>query len=244
MEGRGRALLGFFLLAESLAYLPSLVIALNYKIYSVEKDSFSIDSYIPHFKTVSQTEKITLKLNPIYYFDSKSFELSFENEKSVVEIVDLNAQITRYNIVSSTLNCSVLLRYFYLDESSELCYFEKEETYSLKLNDIEMSGEAGVSLVNYDFVISNTNKINLRLNIDYTAFLYKESSLEYITDISADEMLDDKNSPELTLYFARQNESVWDIAKSFSTDSKLIMEENELTSDIIDTRRVLLVPGM
>lgn len=57
-------------------------------------------------------------------------------------------------------------------------------------------------------------------------------------------MLDDKNSPELTLYFARQNESVWDIAKSFSTDSKLIMEENELTSDIIDTRRVLLVPGM
>ena len=56
--------------------------------------------------------------------------------------------------------------------------------------------------------------------------------------------LDDKNSPELTLYFARQNESVWDIAKSFSTDSKLIMEENELTSDIIDTRRVLLVPGM
>lgn len=219
-------------------------IALNYKIYSVEKDSFSIDSYIPHFKTVSQTEKITLKLNPIYYFDSKSFELSFENEKSVVEIVDLNAQITRYNIVSSTLNCSVLLRYFYLDESSELCYFEKEETYSLKLNDIEMSGEAGVSLVNYDFVISNTNKINLRLNIDYTAFLYKESSLEYITDISADEMLDDKNSPELRLYFARQNESVWDIAKSFSTDSKLIMEENELTSDIIDTRRVLLVPGM
>ena len=161
MEGRGRALLGFFLLAESLAYLPSLVIALNYKIYSVEKESFSIDSYIPHFKTVSQTEKITLKLNPIYYFDSKSFELSFENEKSVVEIVDLNAQITRYNIVSSTLNCSVLLRYFYLDESSELCYFEKEETYSLKLNDIEMSGEAGVSLVNYDFVISNTNKINL-----------------------------------------------------------------------------------
>ena len=131
-----------------------------------------------------------------------------------------------------------------MDESSELCYFEKEETYSLKLNDIEMSGEAGVSLVNYDFVISNTNRINLRLNIDYTAFLYKESSLEYITDISADEMLDDKNSPELTLYFARQNESVWDIAKSFSTDSKLIMEENELTSDIIDTRRVLLVPGM
>ena len=49
---------------------------------------------------------------------------------------------------------------------------------------------------------------------------------------------------QLTLYFAKKNESVWDIAKSFSTDSKLIIDENELTSDIIDTRRVLLVPGM
>ena len=57
-------------------------------------------------------------------------------------------------------------------------------------------------------------------------------------------MLDDSNTPQLTLYFAKKNESVWDIAKSFLTDSKLIIDENELTSDIIDTRRVLLVPGM
>ena len=123
-------------------------------------------------------------------------------------------------------------------------YYEKEEIYSLKLNDIEMNGEAGVNLLNYDFVINNTSKINLRLSIDYTAFLYQEENIEYITDISTDEMLDDSNTPQLTLYFAKKNESVWDIAKSFSTDSKLIIDENELTSDIIDTRRVLLVPGM
>ena len=129
----------------------------------------------------------------------------------------------------------MLLRFFYLDENSQLCYYEKEEIYSLKLNDIEMNGEAGVNLLNYDFVINNTSKINLRLSIDYTTFLYQEENIE---------MLDDSNAPQLTLYFAKKNESVWDIAKSFSTDSKLIIDENELTSDIIDTRRVLLVPGM
>lgn len=139
--------------------------------------------------------------------------------------------------------CSAF-KIFYLDEGSQLCYYEKEEIYSLKLNDIEMNGEAGVNLLNYDFVINNTSKINLRLSIDYTAFLYQEENIEYITDISTEEMLDDSNTPQLTLYFAKKNESVWDIAKSFSTDSKLIIDENELTSDIIDTRRVLLVPGM
>ena len=129
----------------------------------------------------------------------------------------------------------MLLRFFYLDEGSQLCYYEKEEIYSLKLNNIEMNGEAGVNLLNYDFVINNTSKINLRLSIDYTAFLYQEENIEYITDISTEEMLDDSNAPQLTLYFAKKNESVWDIAKSFSTDSKLIIDENELTSDIIDT---------
>lgn len=219
-------------------------IAVSYKICSIEKESFSVDSYIPHFKTISQTDKLSIKSNPIYYYDSKSFELTFENDKSIVEIVDLNAQIVKVNVVSSTLNCAVLLRFFYLDEGSQLCYYEKEEIYSLKLNDIEMNGEAGVNLLNYDFVINNTSKINLRLSIDYTAFLYQEENIEYITDISTEEMLDDSNTPQLTLYFAKKNESVWDIAKSFSTDSKLIIDENELTSDIIDTRRVLLVPGM
>ena len=76
----------------------------------------------------------------------------------------------------------MLLRFFYLDESSQLCYYEKEEIYSLKLNDIEMNGEAGVNLLNYDFVINNTSKINLRLSIDYTAFLYQEENIEYITE--------------------------------------------------------------
>lgn len=219
-------------------------IAVNYRIYSIDSNDFSVDSYIPHYKTVNQTDKLLIKANPIYYYDSKSFELTFECEKSIVEIIDLNAQILKANIISSSLNLSVLLRFFYLDESSQMCYFEKEEVYSLKLNDIELSGEAGVSLISYDFVINNTNKINVRLNIDYSAFLYKEETIDYITDITAEEKLDTNDLPQLTLYFAKQNESVWDIAKNFSTDSRLIINENELTSDIIDTKRVLLVPGM
>lgn len=219
-------------------------IAISYKICSIEKENISVDSYIPHYKAVSTNEKFTLKSNPAYYFDTKSFEMTFENEKSIIEIVDLNAQVTRAFISSSTLNCAVLLRFFYHDEEGILCYFEKEEMYTLKLNSVELFGEASVNLLSYDFVINNTNKVNLRLNIEYSAFLYKESTIEYIADINAEEKIENSNACELTLYFARENESVWDIAKTFSTDSRLIIEENDLTSDIIDTRRVLLVPGM
>lgn len=117
----------------------------------------------------------------------------------------------------------MLLRFFYLDESSQLCYYEKEEIYSLKLNDIEMNGEAGVNLLNYDFVINNTSKINLRLSIDYTAFLYQEENIEYITDISTDEMLDDSNTPQLTLYFAKKTKVYGILLRVFQPIQSLLL---------------------
>ncbi|MDE6124775.1 MAG: LysM peptidoglycan-binding domain-containing protein, partial [Eubacterium sp.] len=39
-------------------------------------------------------------------------------------------------------------------------------------------------------------------------------------------------------------EALWDIAKKFRTSVDLIKSENELKDDVIDTRRILLIPGM
>ena len=51
-------------------------------------------------------------------------------------------------------------------------------------------------------------------------------------------------SPALAVYFADKNEKLWDIAKTFRTSIELIKRENELDSDVLDTKRVLLIPGM
>ena len=84
----------------------------------------------------------------------------------------------------------------------------------------------------------------MRLNYTYRAYLYRIQNVDYLTDIEVTGERNNLNMPELTLYFANKNEDVWDIAKSFSTDMSLIMEENNLTSHIVDNKMVLLVPGM
>lgn len=219
-------------------------IVIQYKICSSQKQSLAVDTYVPHYSFTDEKSKLSVKSNPIYYYDTKNTELSFECEKSIVEIIDLNVQILRSYINMSVLNVQILLRFFYYDDTSSLCYFEKDGTCEIKLNDNEYEGEGTATLNSFDFVIGDASKIKLRLSLDYTAYLYTEKTVEYITDINVQERLQNENAYELTLYFASDNESVWEIAKRFSTDTRLIMSENDLSSDKIKGKRVLLVPGM
>lgn len=219
-------------------------ISVNYKICRVCKQAFTVDFYIPRCNSSAEKKSVALKSNPAYFFDSKSLELDFDNEKNIVEIIDLSCEIVKCTVASSEIKLVCALRYFYYDDSSRLCYFEKEQACSLRLADSAADGEARVQITSFDYLIADVNKINLRLNIEYAAFLYEEKTIEYIADISASEKENEAAAPCITLYFADKNEDVWDIAKKFSTDKRLIIDENNLTSDIIDAKRVLLVPGM
>ena len=73
-------------------------------------------------------------------------------------------------------------------------------------------------------------------------FCYKceIQNISVLTDVNETERI--SNTPSLTVYFGKAEESVWNIAKRFSSDENLIIEENALTSDILDADRVLIIP--
>ena len=219
-------------------------IAVNYRVFSVIQNDFITDSYMPRFNTEITREKLFVKEQPKYFCDNRSDELIFESDKSIIEIIDLKPLVESCTVTDSVMNMSVNLSFLYYDDSSQLCYFEKSAQLKFRLSDEKLEGEAAVNLISYDFVIKSADKVALRLNYSYSAYLYKFKSIEYLTDIDALGEKNNLNIPELTLYFANKNEDVWNIAKSFSTDMSLIMEENNLSSQIIENKMVLLVPGM
>lgn len=219
-------------------------LSIAYKISALQELDLAVDSYIPHYNTKLQSKSICLKCNPTYYFDDKTAEILFDVDKNIIEIVDLKAEITDCKIEKSVMKIEAMICAVYYDDASNLCYIEKSGEFSFALNDSECDGECSVDLKSYDFVIKNADKISLRLNLEYCAYLYRKETVHYLTDMDADGECAAINTPELTLYFANKNENVWDIAKSFSTDMKFIMDENDLSSEIIEDRRVLLVPGM
>lgn len=217
---------------------------IDYQIYRVEELSLNVDSYVPHHTSSQSNSNIMLKVNPTYYYDDKTVEMLFECDNSLVEIIDLKAEIVKQQIVNSKLVFEVNLSFIYYDDSSNICYYEKMQEAEIVLSDTELTGCCNANMISYDYVIKNTNQISIRANIEYSAYLYTDRSVNYITDIDVSDEKISSNAPQLTLYFANQNEEVWEIAKKFSTSVSLITEENSLTSDVIDGKRILLIPGM
>ena len=219
-------------------------VSLSYQIYSISDHSFITDSYMPHYNTDISKERLSVKKSPIYYYDDRSDEIVFDSDKNIIEIIDLIPSIEGCTVHESVMKVNVNLSFLYYDDTSQLCFYEKTAELSFRLNDEKLDGEGVISLISYDFIIKSADKISLRLNYTYRAYLYRIQNVDYLTDIEVTGERNNLNMPELTLYFANKNEDVWDIAKSFSTDMSLIMEENNLTSHIVDNKMVLLVPGM
>lgn len=219
-------------------------VAVNYQVIETEDLNLVTDSYMSRYSTNLTKEKILVKKDPIYYYNDRSDEIIYDCDKSIIEVIDLKASIVNTEIENSQLKISVKISFLYYDDESKMCFYENVKDISVALCDTELDGEGVANLLTYDFVIKGTDKISLRISYIYSAYLYKQEYVNYITDLEVDEETSGVNLPQLTLYFADANEDVWDIAKKFSTDMNLIMAENNLTSQIIQNKMVLIVPGM
>ena len=51
-----------------------------------------------------------------------------------------------------------------------------------------------------------------------------------------------RSGAPLTLYFAREGENVWDIAKRYNAPLLSFMEENDLSEQVLEQRTLLLIP--
>ena len=71
--------------------------------------------------------------------------------------------------------------------------------------------------------------------------LYSVRRMTVCTDAVPEEGGETKHVSALTLYFAQQGESLWDIAKRYRASVESIQKENALDNDIVSEERMLIV---
>lgn len=202
------------------------------------------DAYAVDYHADNQCETMLLNCAPEFFYDSKTLtaSLNFDDE-IMAEIMDLSLTLQNATVKESNLIFELLYSATYYDANGAICCKEGITEISLQLSDRQCEGIAGANLLSFDYILQSANSIELRVNLEYRACLYCSRQVSYVTDITLEEA-QNAESPVLTIYFASEKETVWDIAKKFRTDSSLIMKENELTSEEIKSRRILLVPGV
>ena len=200
-------------------------------VYRQCTSNLSRDSYSVSRNTENIYNTVNLDTSYKIAHDSFSDTLRFEFESvNISQVLDLEADLVDENTVE--------LNAFILDSKSELQFITAR-----KKIDITKAKQIQAFISSFDFVISSDTSIELRIVISYISIDYERKSFNIVSDVEIKDELD-FDSPALVIYFADENERLWDIAKTFKTTVELIKQENELTKDVLDTRRVLLIPGV
>lgn len=92
------------------------------------------------------------------------------------------------------------------------------------------------------FRIADDHTVELRLELIASLVLCETVSLNPVVQVIAnEECLVEHDDCALVMYYADKGESVWDIAKAYNTTSDVLISENSLDSDVLDSSRMLLV---
>ena len=135
-----------------------------------------------------------------------------------------------------------------LDENSFPMFVERSFDYAHALPSAEGCdslhfGKARAAGISFRLADDSTAEIRMELKITGGA-----TKAENVRAVGSVELFEDQpivaDDCALTLYFAKQNENLWDIAKSHNTRLSMLLAENAPEELSLDSPRMLLIPKL
>ncbi len=90
--------------------------------------------------------------------------------------------------------------------------------------------------------LTGDGRADFKAEICISAVVFNNTRQKVITSLEAKEGTSKKKKPALVIYFCSGGESVWDIARKYNTTVEEIMQENELSADYLENKRMLMIP--
>ena len=111
------------------------------------------------------------------------------------------------------------------------------------INDMT-TADIKLSPVSCSYNLASDNNVEVKAEVKICGCAENTIILNGITEISLDdsEPLKRNNNYALKLYFADENEDLWEIAKKYGTSVSAIIEENEIEDDTVSGSGMILIP--
>lgn len=106
------------------------------------------------------------------------------------------------------------------------------------------SAKAEISVCSPSFRITGDNSIEIKADALITAAVYENKTMRCITsmEVCGDRKKQRDTAAALTIYYAEEGESLWDIARRYCTSTEAIIAENSLPQDAVCKSGMLLIP--
>lgn len=227
---------------------------ISVKTYCDEKipvisDIYSTNYEVSVAKTDMNIERVVGHIGDNYMFKS-SFDLG---DCEITNIIDSWTETEVVNckfsdgslLINATVNICVLA----MNSDNKVCFFEKKQDFVYnKSIDYSIIGklkcDAVFEPISVSFTILSEKSVEYRIEYRVNISLCEEKTYPMICEISYDEnnKIDKRNDCSMVIYFARQGERVWDIAKMYSSDMAQVRQINSINGDTIDSDKQILIP--
>ncbi len=159
------------------------------------------------------------------------------------EIKNLTAAMESASIcVSGMLCCYVLVR----ESSGMPRLLEKEEPFEHKFSVQDLTPIDRIQIrafaENCSYTLSGSAEVSLKTELRMEGTVIHCTETSVISDISVQENEKFSDHFALRLYFGKEQESVWEIAKRCHTSVNAILEENDLSQEQLSEQTMLLIP--
>lgn len=88
------------------------------------------------------------------------------------------------------------------------------------------------------------SRLELKTEIFISGKILSAKTVRCVGSVQLSEENEKTENCALTIYFSDADEKVWDIAKKYKTSVSAVIQENELEGDIIENKRILLIPSV
>ncbi len=230
-------------------------IAATVMVYQDKPIAVVSDAYSTDYNLETESESITLtklatKLNE-KSSQKSSLELTGTNILKIIDIwcdmASLSPEVTTKDNsleLKGKLNLCILgidsdNTPFYLERITD---FSHKKAFENTCNNLRAQINIVPTSINYS--LPNSNAIDVKIDFEINGALYSDEKSNMITIASANESMPiekDQNAT-LTIYYANENEPLWDIARKHHTCVNAIRCENNLEEDAVSKSGMILIP--
>ena len=198
------------------------------------------DGYIVGKKTKNAYATFDCLTEGQYVSDNSNCKLSLDLSTPITKVFDLNVCVKECLVKKQKLCIDFEVCIFTETSEQGIQYITQNKTVEV---DIEKVNSICSAFVNsFDYTIVNDKTISINVIYTYSTYTGDSKRINVLTDMEC--LNESVDYPALTLYFAKQNEKLWDIAKQFSSDIELIKKENNITCEDLDSNKVIVIPGL
>ncbi|HKM32003.1 MAG TPA: DUF3794 domain-containing protein [Oscillospiraceae bacterium] len=239
---------------ENRIFSVEIVILTTCNAHKETQIQYITDSYSTDFSTSFTTDTVKVEMPPTRINQSFIAESTVEFADGTIDAVldawSMVSNITTKAISSEEIVVSATLTSCILARASDgtTIYLESNEVVD---NTIMVAGVnedsvffPTVCVNSTSFSLASNNAVEVRSEICIRGCLYDVVSVTVTKEIKVDEGAPKKKDTTyaLKIYYADIGEDVWNIAKRYNTSVNAIMDENELETEVLQKRGMILIP--